>query len=55
MVLVATLSTEPKPGVINMSVTKDSRQTLLDFSWDGETIESVLTPGRQFLQERFDS
>ncbi|MGV2018192.1 hypothetical protein [Agrobacterium sp. 22-223-1] len=47
-------STRIKPGVVNMSVTKDSQQRLLEFSWDGDTIESALARGRQLLQERFD-
>lgn len=47
-------STRIKPGIVNMSVTKDSHQRLLEFSWEGETIESALTRGRQFLQERFN-
>jgi len=47
-------STRIKPGVINVSVTKDSHQKLLEFSWDGETVDSALRRGRQFLQERFD-
>jgi len=47
-------STRIKSNVITVSLTKDSHQELLEFSWDGETIESGLSLGRQFLQERFN-
>ncbi|KQW29489.1 hypothetical protein ASE36_13780 [Rhizobium sp. Root274] len=46
-------STRIKAGVINISVTKEHHQKLLEFSWDGTTIESAMTRGRQLLKERF--
>ncbi|WP_459461638.1 hypothetical protein [Rhizobium sp. No.120] len=47
-------STRIKPGFIIMSFTKGSQQRLLEFPWNGESVASALTRGREFLRERFD-
>ncbi len=44
-----------KPNLVTISVLRDDHQKLLEFSWDGVTIESALKRGRLFLRERFDT
>lgn len=46
-------STRFQPKLVIISVTKNTHQKLLEFSWDGEAVVSALRRGEQFLREHF--
>lgn len=46
-------STRITQNVVHLSVVRDGEQRLLEFNWDGESVESALWRGRQFYKERF--